>query len=197
MARDVSAAETREDVAEISPEGRIAGLTISIVLVASGVVVLAAGTDELWRRCGAASEGCTTSAAAAGLASLASVAAIVAGFWMWRRIDRRPLHAEGSSRFVLGLAALFAIGLLLLAWRIPAFTCERGRFDEVLKLCMHPPTTSEPVRWTLLKLACVTFGLGGGVAIALWPRWVLLTAPLAALGWAGGLGVLLSQTLIG
>jgi hypothetical protein len=193
----VSAAETRQVVAEISPEGRIAGLTISIVLVVSGVIVLAAGMDELWRRCDVSNEGCTASAAGAGLASLGSIAAILAGVWMWRRIGRRPVHPEGSARFVLGLAALFAAGLLLLAWRIPAFTCERGRFDEVLQLCMHPPTTSEPVRWTLLKLACVTLGLGAGVAIALWPRWVRVTAPLAVLGWAGGLGLLLWQTLLG
>jgi hypothetical protein len=185
----------REVVTEISPEGRIAGLTVAAVLVVSGIVVLAAGWDELWRRCGA-SEGCTTSAAA-GLASLSSIAAIVAGAWMWRRIARRPVHPEGSSRHVLGLAALFGVGLLLLAWRIPAFTCERGRFDEVLRLCMHPPTTSEPVRWTLLKLACVTLGLGGAAAIALWPKWVRLTAPVSTVAWATGVGLGLSQTLIG
>jgi hypothetical protein len=138
-------------------------------------------------------------AAAAGLASLGSIAAIVAGVWAWRRIARRPVHPEGSSRFVLGIAALFALGLLLLAWRIPAFTCERGRFDEVLQLCMHPPTpptTSEPVRWTLLRLVCATLGLAGGVAIALWPRGIRLTAPLAVLAWAGGAGLLLFQTLL-
>lgn len=184
-------------LAEISPEGRSAGFTVAVVLVVSGIAVIVAGWDELWRRCGASSEGCTTSAAAAALATFGAVAAIAAGGWLWWRIARRPVHPEGSSRFVLGISALFALGLLLLAWRIPAFTCERGRFDEVLELCMHPPTTSEPVRWFLLRLACVTLGLAGAVAIALWPRWVRLTAPLAVIAWAGGLGLFLSQTLLG
>ena len=182
---------------EISPEGRTAGLTFAGVLVVSGIVVIVAGWDELWRRCSASSEGCTTSAAATALAVIGSVAAIVAGGWIWWRIARRPVHPEGSSRFVVGISVLFTLGLLLLAWRIPAFTCERGRFDEVLDLCMHPPTTSEPVRWSLLRLACVTLGLAGGVAIALWPKWVRLTAPLAVIAWAGGVGLFLSQALLG
>ncbi|HEU4355529.1 MAG TPA: hypothetical protein VFT27_08070 [Actinomycetota bacterium] len=182
---------------EISPEGRVAGLTLAGVLVVSGIVVIVAGWDELWRRCSASSEGCATSAAAASLAALGSVAAIVAGGWIWWRIGRRPVHPEGSPRFVVGIAVLFALGLLLLAWRIPAFTCELGRFDEVLDLCMHPPTTSEPVHWSLLRLACVTLGLAGGVAIALWPKWIRLTAPLAVMAWAGGVGLFLSQTLLG
>jgi hypothetical protein len=190
-------APSHEVVTEITPEGRIAGLTISAVLVVSGVAFIAAGWDELWRRCGGSSEGCVTSAAAAGIVTLFSIAAIGAGAWLWLRVVRRPVDEEGSSRLVLGLATLFAVGLLLLAWRIPAFTCERGRFDEVLELCMHPPTTSEPIRWTLLKLACASFGVAGGVAIALWPRWVRLTAPLAVLAWGAGAGLLLSQTLAG
>ncbi|HET9723679.1 MAG TPA: hypothetical protein VFR44_07535 [Actinomycetota bacterium] len=194
--RHADEARGSEVLTDISPEGRLAGFTLAAVLVVSGIVVIAAGWDELWQRCGPSMEGCTTSAAAAALASIGSVAAIAGGIWVWLRISRRPVHPEGSSSFVLGIAALFALGLLLLAWRIPAFTCERGRFDEVLGLCMHPPTTSEPVRWSLLKLACVTLGLAGGVAIALWPRWVRLTAPLAVLAWAGGAGLFLSQTLL-
>jgi hypothetical protein len=60
--------------------------------------------------------------------------------------------------------------------------------------CIRP---TQAVRWTLLKLACVTLGLGGAAAIALWPKWVRLTAPVSTVAWATGVGLVLSQTLIG
>lgn len=184
-------------VTEVAPEGRVAALTVSAVLAVSGVVCIAAGWDELWRRCGPGAEACATSAAAAGLASLFALGAVGAGVWWWRRAARQPVDPNGSSIAVFALAGLFALGMLLLAWRIPAFTCERGRFDEVLQLCMHPPGTSQPISWSLAKVACGSLAVAGATAIALWPRLVRVWAPAAVIAWIAGAGLLLSQTLLG
>ena len=186
----------RSIVAEISPAGAIAGHTMSGVLVASGIAFVVASSDELWRRCSDTGGTCGTSAAAAGLVTLSSVALIVAGVVLERRVRSRPVDPEGSSRLVAGLGVLFALGLLLVAWRIPAFTCDRGRFDEVLELCMHPPSTSEPTAWGWVKASVALLGIGGGVAIGLMPRWAKVTAPLAILAWIGGAGWFMVEALV-
>lgn len=183
-------------VAEVTREGALAAYTLAIVLVVSGVGFIGASSDELWRRCRRAADACDTSAAAAGLVTLCSIGAIVAGLGLFRRVRRRPVDPEGSSRFVIGLGVLFALGLLWIAWRIPAWTCDRGRFDPVLDLCMHPPTTSDPTSWALLKRATTLLGLAGGTVIAVSPRWVRFTAPLAVLAWAGGAGWFVIETLV-
>lgn len=184
-------------IVEVTREGAVAGYTVVAVLVGSGIVSIATGWDELWRRCGRASGGCETSAAGAGLVTIVSLAGIVAGLWFAWRLRRRPVHPEGSSRAVVGPAVVFALGMLLLAWRIPAFTCARGRLDDVLDLCMHPPSTSAPASWTWVRLLLVGAGVAGGVLIAVRPRWALATAPPAVLAWGAGLWLLLSQTLLG
>lgn len=184
-------------VAEISPEGALAGHTISAVLIVSGLAFIGASSDELWRRCAGADEACATSAAAAGLVTFASIGAIVAGVVLELRVRRLPVDPEGSARLVGLLGALFAAGLLLVAWRIPAFTCERGRFDEVLELCMHPPSTSEPTSWGLLKTATTLLAVGGGITVALRPKWSKASALLAVAAWIAGAGWLMLDTLVG
>ena len=183
-------------VSEISPEGALAGHTVSGVVVVSGLAFIVASSDELWRRCDGASEACGTSAAAAGLVTLFSIGLVAAGVILERRLRRRPVDPSGSAHLVSALGVLFALGLLLIAWRIPAFTCERGRLDEVLELCMHPPSTSEPTSWGLWKVGAAVFGLAGGVVIALRPRWARLSAPLAVLAWIGGAGWLMMDALV-
>jgi hypothetical protein len=183
-------------VAEITAEGARAAYTLSGVLVVSGTAFAVAAADELWRRCPTGSDACATSAAAAGLVTLVSIAAIAAGIALFRGVRRRPVDPGGSSRFVIGLGILFALGVWLVAWRIPPWTCARGRFDPVLELCMHPPTTSEPTSWALDRLALALLALAGGAVIALRPRWVRVTAPLSVLAWACGAGWLLVGTLV-
>jgi len=184
-------------LAEISPDGAVAGYTVSAILVLSGAAFVVGGWDELWRRCGRASGGCQTSAAAAALVTIFSAAAIVAGIGLAWSLVRRPVDPDGSSRAVAALGVAFAVGMLLLAWRIPAFTCARGRLDAVLDLCMHPPTTSEPASWTWVRFAIAVAGLAGGVVIAARPRWARATAPMAVLACGAGVGLFLSQTLAG
>jgi hypothetical protein len=62
---------------------------------------------------------------------------------------------------------------------------------------MHPPSTSEPARWIVVKNALVGAGLVGAAAIAALPRLVRVTAPIAALTWFGVLGWVVVDELAG
>jgi hypothetical protein len=126
---------------------------------------------------------CVERSAGAIIVSMCSLAAIVWGVGILVRIPRRPVDPQGSSRYVLALGALLSLGCIFVAGRIPAFTCARGRFDDVLVLCMHPPSTSEPTSWLLLKKAVVVLGLLGGIVVSVRPRNVKLTAPVALAVW--------------
>ena len=181
---------------DITPEGRIAGRTAGALSVGSGVAAIAVSWDDLWRRCGDELRGpCVSRSASAVLLTATGVVALALGVLAWRRVGRRPVDAYGSSRWVWALGALFALGAVLVASRVPAFTCARGRFDELLELCMHPPSTSEPSRWLLGKEAIVVAGIVGGLVIVARPRWVRVTAVLAAGLWLGGLGWTLLETM--
>jgi hypothetical protein len=102
---------------------------------------------------------------------------------------------EGSSRYVWALAALVALGGIFIAGRVPAYTCARGRFDDVLVLCLHPPSTSDPTSWLLLKKAVVLVSLAVAFVVSIRPRLVKVTAPLSVAVWAVGFGWLLADTM--
>jgi hypothetical protein len=82
-------------------------------------------------------------------------------------------------------------GGIFIAARIPAFTCERGHFDDALAVCMHPPSISDGTSWLLLKEAIVVIGLLGGVTVAARPRNVRVTAPVSVAVWGAGFGWLI------
>jgi hypothetical protein len=185
----------RETGAEITREGALAAKTLAAVLVVSGAAFVAASWDELWQPCGVVGQ-CVFRASVAALITLFSLAAIGVGLGLGLRLRRRPVDPQGSSRYVIALGVLFALGLVLVAARIPPWTCARGRFDPVLEICEHPPTTSDATSSLLLKRALVLVGLAGGLAIALSRRWVKVLAPLAALAWFGGAGWLLVATQV-
>ena len=176
------------ELAEISPEGALAGRTVSLLLVGSATALIAVSWNELWHRCGAAESRCVERAAGAGILMIFSLLVLAGGIGIWRQVRRRPVDPDGSSRYVQALGLLFALGLALVAARIPAFTCARGRFDDVLQLCMHPPTTSAPASWLLVKRAILVVGLVGGVAIAVKPRGVRLWVPATVAAWIAGAG---------
>ena len=125
-----------------------------------------------------------------------SVAAAGWGIGILIRTRRRPVDAEGSSRYVWALGVLLALGAIFIASRIPAYTCARGTFDDVLVLCQHPPTVSEASSWLLPKKAIVVAGLCLGLLTAARPRNVRLTAPLAVAVWAVGFGWLIGETMV-
>jgi hypothetical protein len=176
------------ELAEISPEGRLAGRTVSLLLIGSAAAVIAVSWNELWHRCGAVDGRCVERAAGAGILTIFSLFVLAGGIGIWRQVRRRPLDPDGSSRYVWALGLLFALGLALVAARIPAFTCVRGRFDDVLRLCMHPPSTSVPASRLLVKRAVLVVGLLGGVVIAAKPRGVRLWVPVTVAAWVAGAG---------
>jgi hypothetical protein len=174
---------------EISPEGRIAGWVTAAVFVATAATLLVVWAEPLWRPCREVESPCARRAAAAGLVSIGALVLLVAGIVIPIRLRRRPVTPGGSARYVWWLGSLFALAVCIAAWKIPAFTCERGRFDELLGLCMHPAgsstRSSPPDRWVAMKDALVGLGLVGGLAIVLVPRWARVTAPVCALTWFG------------
>jgi hypothetical protein len=188
---------TRETGAEISPEGAIAAKTVVAALVVSGVAIVAASWNELWHPCGVVVSTCVNRAATAALLDLFSVGAIAVAVALGWRLRSRPIRPEGSSRYVIVLGLMFALGLISLAGSIPAWSCARGRLDTFLEMCVHPQTRSDATSWLLLKRAIVLVGLVGGVTIAFSRRWVKVSVPLAALGWFGGVvGFLVATKMV-
>ena len=180
---------------EISPEGAFAGRVFAVTLLVSAVALIGVSWDDIWRVCNAVSGPCVERSAGAIIISMCSLGAIAWGVGVLVRIRRRPVDPESSSRYVLALGALLSLGCIFVAGRIPAFTCDRGRFDDVLVLCMHPPSTSEPTSWLLLKKAVVVLGLLGGILVSVRPRNVRVTAPVAVAVWAAGFGWLIVDTM--
>ena len=186
----------RGGVPEISAEGLFAARVLAATLIASAVAMVAVSWDDIWRVCNEVSGQCTERSAGAIILALVSVAAIGWGANILVRTRKRPVDPEGSSRYVWAMGVLLALGSIFIASRIPAYTCARGEFDDVLVLCQHPPTVSEASSWLLAKRAIVVAGLLLAVFVAARPRNVRLTAPLAAVVWAAGFGWLIADTMV-
>jgi peptide/nickel transport system permease protein len=182
-------------LSEISREGSLAGWAFSLTLLASAIGLIALSWDDIWRVCGAVYGDCVKRSAGALILAMGSVAAIAWGVGILIRIRRRPVDPAGSSRYVWALGVLFALGWIFIAGRIPAFTCDRGHFDDVLAVCMHPPSISDATSWLLLKKAIVVIGLLGALLVSVRPRNVKLTAPVSVAAWGIGFGWLIAHTM--
>jgi peptide/nickel transport system permease protein len=187
----------RADVilSEISREGALAGRVFSLTMLASAIGLIALSWDDVWRVCGAVQGDCVERSAGAMVLTMGSIAAIAWSVGILVRIHRRPVDPAGSSRYLWALGVLFGLGWILIAGRIPAFTCDRGHFDTVLAVCMHPPTISDATSWLLLKKAIVAIGLLGALLVSVRPRNVKLTAPVSVAAWAIGFGWLVVDTM--
>jgi hypothetical protein len=183
-------------VLEISREGLLAARVLAVTMIVSAIALVAVSWDDIWRVCNEIAGTCTERSAGAIMLSLGSVAAAGWGVVILLRAPRRPVDPEGSSRFVWALGVMVALGTIFIASRIPAYTCARGAFDDVLVLCQHPPTVSEATSWLLWKRAIVAVGLVLGILVAARPRLVKGTAPVAVLAWAAGFGWLLVDTML-
>jgi len=181
--------------AEISPEGAFAGRVFAVTLLVSAVALIVVSWDDIWRVCGEVMGPCVERSAGATILTIGSLAAIGWGAGILLRIRRRPVLPQGSARYVVALGALLALGCIFIAGRVPAFTCARGRFDDVLVLCMHPPSTSDPTSWLLFKKAIVVAGLLVAVLVSVRPRNIRVTAPMSVAVWAIGFGWLLADTM--
>jgi peptide/nickel transport system permease protein len=182
-------------VSEISREGALAGRVFSLTLLASAIGLIALSWDDIWRVCGAVHGDCVERSAGATILTMGSIAAIAWGVDILVRIRRRPIDPSGSSRYVWALGVLFALGLIFISGRIPTFTCDRGHFDDVLTVCMHPPSISDATSWLLLKAAIVVIGLVGAVLVSVRPRNVKVTAAVTVAVWGIGFGWLIADTM--
>ena len=180
---------------EISPEGKLAGRIFAVTLLVSAVVMIIVSWDDIWRVCGVVAGPCVERSAGAIILTLCCVAAIAGAVAILLRIRRRPVDPEGSSRYVWALGVLVGLGGVFIAGRIPAYTCDRGRFDDVLVLCMHPPSTSDPASLLFLKRAVVVGALAAAVVVSIRPKLVKVTAPVCVAMWAVGFGWVLADTM--
>ena len=62
-------------------------------------------------------------------------------------------------------------------------------------LCQHPPTVSQATSWLIWKGVIGAIGLLAGALVAVRPRFVKQTAPVAVIVWAVGFGWLIADTL--
>jgi hypothetical protein len=184
-----------EVLVEISPEGAFAGRVVAVTLLVSAVAMIVVSWDDIWRVCNAVVGPCVERSAGAMILVLCSIGAIAGAIGILVRIRRRPVDPEGSSRYVWALGVLVAMGGIFIAGRIPAYTCARGRFDDVLVLCMHPPSTSDPTSWLYLKRAIVVGALAFAFVVSIRPRFVKVTAPVCVAVWAVGFGWVLADTM--
>jgi len=180
---------------EISREATLAGRAFSLTLVASAVGLIALSWDDAWRVCGEVHGECVERSAGVVILTMGSIPAIIWGVGILIRIRRRPVDPAGSSRYVWALGVLVAVGAIFIASRIPAYTCARGTFDDVLMVCQHPPTVSQATSWLIWKGVIVAIGLLAGALVAVRPKFVKQTAPLAVIVWAVGFGWLIVDTM--
>jgi hypothetical protein len=120
---------------EISPEVVFAGRVFAVTLLVPAVALIGVSWNDIWRVCNMLAGPCVERSAGAIILSSCSLAAIV---WGVGSVSGRPVDPHGSARYVPALGALLSLGCIFVAGRIPAFTCDRGRFDDILVLCMHP-----------------------------------------------------------
>jgi peptide/nickel transport system permease protein len=180
---------------EISREGSLAGRAFSLTLLASAIGLIALSWDDIWRVCGAVHGECVERSAGVVILTMGSIPAIAWGIGIFVRIRRRPVDPAGSSRYVWALGVLVAVGAIFIASRIPTYTCARGKFDDVLVLCQHPPTVSQATSWLIFKGVIVAIGLLAGALVAVRPRFAKQTAPIAVIVWAVGFGWLIADTM--
>jgi peptide/nickel transport system permease protein len=180
---------------EITGEGTLAGRAFSLTLLASAIGLIALSWDDIWRVCGAVHGECVERSAGVVILTMGSIPAIAWSIGILVRIRRRPVDPAGSSRYVWALGVLVAVGAIFIASRIPAYTCARGKFDDVLVLCQHPPTVSQATSWLIWKGVIGAIGVLAGVLVAVRPRFVKQTAPIAVIVWAVGFGWLIADTM--
>jgi peptide/nickel transport system permease protein len=182
-------------LSEISREGTIAGRAFSLTLLASAIWLIALSWDDIWRVCGVVHGECVERSAGVVILTMGSLPAIAWGVGILVRIRRRPVDPAGSSRYVWALGVLVSVGAVLIASRIPAYTCARGTFDDVLVLCQHRPNVSQATSWLIWKGVIGAIGLLAGALVAVRPRFVRQTAPIAVIVWAVGFGWLIADTM--
>jgi hypothetical protein len=186
---------SRRPPEDIAPAGRIAGLTVGACLLVSGVAFLVASWDEL--TCTPPGATCDDVAGTGGAVSLAALAAMIAGGAIAVLTARRPVLTSGSTAWTWGLGTIFAIGVGLVALRLPGYSCPDGvHLSPIFNTCVDGARRFDATSWVWPKRALFVAGVVAGATVVRSPRRVWLTAPIAALAWFAGTGWLLYDTMI-
>jgi hypothetical protein len=186
---------TRRTPEEVAPAGRVAGLTVGACLLVSGAAFLVASWDEL--TCTPPGATCDDVAGIGGAVSLVALAVLLAGVAIVVMTARRPVLASGSSAWTWGLGTIFAIGVGLVAMRLPGHSCPDGvHLSPIFNTCVDGARRFDATSWVWPKRALFVAGVVAGVTVMRSPRRVWLTAPIAAVAWFAGTGWLLYDTMI-
>lgn len=194
----------------IAPAGRTAAFVTALCLVVAGLAFAGASIDELFCRgrvlgggnprtsLGAQSE-CDAIAGLAGIVIFLGIAAAAAGLAIWWRVRRRDVLEGGGTGWRWSEGVMTAIGLMVLATRIPRYSCPAGfELDSLFGLCISTATRLDAAEHGLERMLVAGAGFVLGIALAKlpWiPRAVAAMATLVA--WFAGMGWLLYDTMGG
>ena len=188
-------ASTHRTPEEVAPAGRVAGLTVGACLLVSGAAFLVASWDEL--TCTPPGATCDDVAGIGGAVSLVALAVLLAGVAIVVMTARRPVLASGSSAWTWGLGTIFAIGVGLVAMRLPGHSCPDGvHLSPIFNTCVDGARRFDSTSWVWPKRALFVAGVVAGVTVMRSPRRVWLTATIAAVAWFAGTGWMLYDTML-
>lgn len=181
--------------AEIGPAGRVAALVTGACLALGAVAFLVASWDEL--TCTPAGERCDDVAGVGGMVSLVALAVSVVALVIVVTTLRRPVLDSASNAWTWGLGLIFAIGVTLIATRIPGHTCPDGvHLNPIFQTCIDGARRFAATSWVWPKRILAVAGLVAGLTVMRSPKRVWLSAPIAAAAWFVGVGWLLYDTMI-
>ncbi|MFL5737587.1 MAG: hypothetical protein ACJ76P_09640 [Actinomycetota bacterium] len=179
---------------EITPAGRIAGYTSAACLVVTGAGYLLFSVDEI--TCSPLYLPCARYAPGGIIIAIGAAFMLFFGVVIGVLVRRRAVSEAGTSGYTVLLSFLFVAGVLGVVARIPTYTCPAGtHVDPLAALCINDRTRFDATSWLLLKWAGA-IAAGVIAATIIWrPRWIRVTAPIAAASWFAGLGWLLIETV--
>ena len=123
-------------VSEISREGVFAGRVFAATLIVSAVALIGLSWDDIWRVCNSVYGECVERSAGGMILTIGSIAAIV-GAWGSSASGAGPSMRQGAP-LRLGARCPVRTRGIFIAARIPAFTCDRGHFDDASRsACTH------------------------------------------------------------
>ena len=181
-------------VSEITPAGRIAGYTSAACLVLTGATYLLFSVDEL--TCSPVHPDCSRYAPAGIIIAITAGFMLLFGIVMGVLVRRRMVSEAGTSGYTAFLSLLFIAGVLAAVALIAPYTCPAGtHLDPLAALCINARTRFDATSWLWLKWGVAVAGFLVGVTLIWRPRWVWVTAPIAAATWFFGVGWLLTETV--
>ncbi len=179
---------------DIAPAGRLAGYVTAGSLIAVGMASLVFAVPAM-----DCTRGCTFSQHYAALISVTALAVTGIGFAVGWSVRRRPVAEDGDTGWTWSLGVLFILGMLLIASRVPRYTCPPGVvLDSNFGVCIDTVRLRRypPGDWIWIKRVVVATGWLLGLTVIRSPRWVRVAAPVAAAAWLVGAGWLLVDSFV-